>query len=188
MTEKEKMQQGDWYDANNDQELLEERLKAMDLCFEYNQTKPSSTQTKTKILKQLLGYTPNNLVLLSPFNCDYGKNIKIGDNCFVNINCYFMDCAPITIGDHAYIGPSCGFYTASHHLDIEKRNNGIEKALPITIGNNCWLGANVSIMPGVTIKDNCVIGAGSVVTKDIDANSIAAGVPCKVIKKLDNKT
>ena len=116
---------------------------------------------------------------------DYGKNIKLGKNVFVNINNYFMDGATIEIGDNVFIGPSCGFYTANHPLDYTNRNQGLEKALPIKIGDNCWFGANVSVMPGVTIGAGCVIAAGAVVTKDMPANSLIAGVPAKVIKTIE---
>ena len=163
MKEKEKMLLGKWYDAT-DQELVKQRLNAKDLCFELNQIKPSNLEKRNSIINKLLGYQPDNLELLSPFTCDYGNNIVLGKNVF--------------------IGPSCGFYTANHPLDYQTRNQGIEQALPILIGNNVWLGGNVIVLPGVEIGDGCVIGAGSVVTKDIEANSIATGVPCKVIKKI----
>lgn len=185
MSEKDKMNQGLWYDANNDTQLIEERMRAQDLCFELNQLKPSLYQEREKIIEKILGYQPQNLTLLSPFVCDYGKNIVFGKDVFVNINSYFMDGAKITIGDHVFIGPSCGFYTASHPLDYVRRDQGLEKALPITIKNHVWIGANVSIMPGVTIGNGCVIGAGSVVTKDIEDHSVAVGVPAKVIKKIE---
>lgn len=185
MTEREKMKLGQWYDANNDQELLACRVKAMDLCFELNQLKPSLEQSRMSVLKELLGYLPKGLVLLSPFVCDYGKNITFGKDVFVNVNSYFMDGAKITIGDNVYIGPACGFYTANHPLQYALRNTGLEQALPITIGNNVWLGGNVTVLPGVTIGEGCVIGAGSVVTKDIEPNSLAFGTPCRVIKKID---
>lgn len=184
ISEKEKMKAGLWYDANNDQDLINARINAQDLCFELNQLKPSMEKERRKIIHQLLGYYPTDLVLLSPFTCDYGSNIHIGQNVFINVNNYFMDGADITIGNHVFIGPFCGFYTANHPLDYEKRNKGLEMALPITIGNNVWIGANVSIMPGVTIGDGCVIAAGSIVTKDIKANSLVAGVPAHIIKKI----
>lgn len=183
MKEKEKMLLGKWYDAT-DQELVKQRLNAKDLCFELNQIKPSNLEKRNSIINKLLGYQPDNLELLSPFTCDYGSNIVLGKNVFINSNCYFMDGAKITVGDNVFIGPSCGFYTANHPLDYQTRNQGIEQALPILIGNNVWLGGNVIVLPGVEIGDGCVIGAGSVVTKDIEANSIATGVPCKVIKKI----
>lgn len=183
MNEKEKMLLGKWYDAT-DQELVKQRLNAKDLCFELNQIKPSNLEKRNSIINKLLGYQPDNLELLSPFTCDYGNNIVLGKNVFINSNCYFMDGAKITVGDNVFIGPSCGFYTANHPLDYQTRNQGIEQALPILIGNNVWLGGNVIVLPGVEIGDGCVIGAGSVVTKDIEANSIATGIPCNVIKKI----
>src|SRR5699024_5236514 len=136
------------------------------------------------IINKLLGYQPDNLELLSPFTCDYGNNIVLGKNVFINSNCYFMDGAKITVGDNVFIGPSCGFYTANHPLDYQTINQEIEQAIPILSGNNVWLGGNVIGLAGVEIGDGCVIGAGSVVTKDIEANSIATEVPCKVIKKI----
>lgn len=184
MNEKEKMLLGKWYDAT-DQELVKQRLNAKDLCFELNQIKPSNLEKRNSIINKLLGYQPDNLELLSPFTCDYGNNIVLGKNVFINSNCYFMDGAKITVGDNVFIGPSCGFYTANHPLDYQTRNQGIEQALPILIGNNVWLGGNVIVLPGVKIGDGCVIGAGSVVTKDIEANSVATGIPCNVIKKIE---
>lgn len=185
MSEEEKMKLGIWYNANFDENLINKRMVAQDLCFELNQTKPSLLKAREDILKRLFGNTFKNLVLLSPFMCDYGTNISFGKNCFINVNCYFMDGAKITLGDNVFVGPSSGFYTANHPLNIEQRNEGLEKALPIKVGNNVWIGANVNIMPGVTIGDGCVIGAGSVVTKDIEENSLAFGIPCEVIKKID---
>ena len=183
MNEREKMLLGKWYGAT-DQELVKQRLNAKDLCFELNQIKPSNLEKRNSIINKLLGYQPDNLELLSPFTCDYGNNIVLGKNVFINSNCYFMDGAKITVGDNVFIGPSCGFYTANHPLDYQTRNQGIEQALPILIGNNVWLGGNVIVLPGVKIGDGCVIGAGSVVTKDIEANSVATGIPCNVIKKI----
>lgn len=186
MKEFEKMQLGMWYDANNDSQLIGQRVVAKELCFDLNHISPSNGEARITVIEKLLGYRPDNIELISPFMCDYGKNIKIGKNVFINSNCYFMDCGEITIGDHVFIGPSCGLYTAIHPMEFKMRNQGLEKALPITIGNNVWLGGNVVILPGVSIGDGCVIGAGSVVTKDIDANSLAYGNPCKVIKKIEN--
>lgn len=182
MTEKEKMDNGLWYDANFDKELLEERLKCADLCFEYNQLKPSDSKKK-EILNEILGYDVN-ADILSPVTFDYGYRTSIGHGTFININCYFMDGGTIEIGNNVFIGPSCGFYTANHALDIKARNAGMEIALPIKVGDNCWFGANVSVMPGVTIGSGCVIAAGSVVTKDVADNSLVAGVPAKFIKTI----
>ncbi|MDD8048252.1 MAG: sugar O-acetyltransferase [Thomasclavelia sp.] len=184
MDDKEKMKQGMWYDANNNPEIVKDRYNNFDLCFELNQTKPSDMNTKNDILTKIFGYLPDNLEIVTPFICDYGKNIHLGSNVFINCNCYLMDGASISIGSNVFIGPYCGFYTAAHPIEYKKRNQGLEKALPITIKDNCWFGANVSVMPGVTIGSGCVIAAGSVVTKDMPDNSMIAGVPAKVIKEI----
>lgn len=185
MTELEKMKQGLWYDANYDEEIVKKRYQCFDLCHEYNLTKPSCFEQKNKIMEQILGYLPKSLEIVAPFQCDYGKHIQFGEYVFVNYNCYFMDGAKITIGNYVFIGPSCGFYTAKHPLDYQRRNDGLEQALPIVVGDNCWFGANVSVMPGVTIGSGCVIGAGSIVVNDIPDNSVAAGVPARVIKTIN---
>lgn len=184
-SELEKMYQGEWYDANNNPQIIEMRIKAKDLCFDLDHIRPSEIENRKEIIRQLLGYYPDNLELLSPFMCDYGHLIHLGKNVFINSYCYFMDGGSITIGDNVFIGPYCGFYTANHPIDYKERNRGMEIALPIRIGNNVWFGANVSVMPGITIGDDCVIGAGSVVTKDIPPHSLACGNPCRVIKQWD---
>ena len=185
MNDLERMKKGMWYDANNNLEIVKERYNTFDKCFYLNQTLPSDMEKKKILIEQLLGYLPKNLEIVTPFICDYGKNIHLGNNIFINCQCYFMDGADITVGDNVFIGPYCGFYTATHPLDYNNRNKGLEKALPIVIGDNCWFGANVSVMPGVTIGSGCVIAAGSVVTKDVPCHSMVAGVPAKVIKEID---
>lgn len=185
MSEIEKMIAGEWYDANFDQELLELRLEAEQLCFKFNQSPPSSSTQKEILKKILIDYDESINVLASVY-FDYIQKTKLGKGTFVNHGCYFMDGGTITIGENVFIGPYCGFYTATHPLDYKRRNQGLEKALPIVIGDNCWLGANVSIMPGVTIGDGCVIAAGSVVTKDIPSNTLVAGVPA-IAKKTINQ-
>lgn len=182
MTEKEKMLAGMLYDANNDKNLIKERLLCKDICYEYNNLKPSAIEAQKSLIKKLLGKTKNNFSILAPFWCDYGYNIEIGENFFANHNCIILDCAKVTFGDNVFIAPNCGFYTAGHPLDYKSRNQGLEYAYPIIVGNNVWIGADVKVMPGVTIGDNVVIGAGSVVTKDIPSNKIAYGNPCKIIK------
>jgi len=129
-----------------------------------------------------LGNTSETLLIEQPFYCDYGYNIEIGSNFYANMNCIILDEAKVSFGNNVFIAPGCGFYTAGHPLDVQQRNKGLEYAYPISIGNNVWIGAHVCVLPGVTIGDNTVIGAGSVVTKNIPANVLAAGNPCKVIR------
>lgn len=184
MNEKEKMLARELYDANYNEELQKEREKAKNLCYEYNQIKPSKQEEKRKIIRQLLGKTKQNFLIEQPFMCDYGYNIEIGENFYANHNLIILDGNKVTFGDNVFIAPNCAFYTAGHPLDPEQRNKGLEYAKPIEIGDNVWIGGNVVVLPGVKIGDNCVIGAGSVVTKDVPENSVAVGNPCKVIRKL----
>lgn len=187
MTEQEKMEQGLWYDANFDKALQEIRLEAEELCFELNQTRPRDTEKRQEILKKLMPELEENCTILSPFMTDYGRYCRIGHDTFINHNAYLMDCGGITIGHHCFIGPNCGMYTAIHPMLAEERNSGLETAKPIVIGDNCWLGGNVTILPGVTIGAHSVIGAGSVVTKDIPDHVVAVGNPCRVLRKITEK-
>ncbi len=184
MTEQEKCLMGLWYDANNDPELLARRSDADELCFLFNQTNPKDVQQKESILKKLIPQLGKDITILSPFYADYGYNCVIGDHTFINHNAYFMDGAPITVGSFCFIGPNCGLYTASHPLNASQRNQGYEKASPITIGKNVWIGGDVTILPGVTIGDGSVIGAKSVVTKDIPPGVLAVGNPCRVLRSI----
>ena len=184
MTESEKMKLGLWYDANFDDELVQQRLIAEDLCFELNNTRPSKVEDRNAILNQLIPNLGNNCTILSPFITDYGCYCSIGRDTFINHNAYLMDGGGITIGHHCFIGPNCGMYTAIHPMLAKERNQGLEKALPIVIGDNCWIGADVTILPGVTIGSNTIIGAKSVVTKDIPDHVLALGNPCRVIRPI----
>ena len=184
MTEHEKMQQELWYDANNDKELLNLREDAEELCYLLNQTSPKMQEKREAVMEQLLPNRGKETTILSPFYTDYGYNCFIGNNTFINHNAYLMDGAPIKIGSYCFIGPNCGMYTATHALIAEERNQGLEKAKPIEVGNNVWIGGDVTILPGVKIGDNSVIGAKSVVTKDIPANVIAVGNPCEVLREI----
>ncbi len=183
-SEKEKSKEGKLYDANYDAELLAERDLCKEKCYDLNNLRPQRINDKENIIKNLFGKTGKIFTIVSPFYCDYGYNIEIGENFFINVNCIILDEAKVTFGDNVFIAPNCGFYTAGHPLDVEQRNKGLEYAYPITIGNNVWIGAHVCVLPGVTIGDNTVIGAGSIVTKNIPANVLAAGNPCKVIRNI----
>ena len=182
-TEKEKAAAGLIYDANNDPELQQEMLQTRQKLHTYNQLGPEQTAKRDELIRSILHLGENGCII-SPFYCDYGYHIHIGDNFFANTNLVILDGADVTIGNNVFIAPGVGIYTAGHPLDVARRNQGLEYAYPITIGNNVWLGGNVVICPGVTIGDNSIIGAGAVVTHDIPADSIAVGNPCHVIAEV----
>lgn len=186
MTEKDKMLAGMIYDANNDPALIAERLECKELCRDYNDLRPRETEARDALLRKILGGAGAGLLIEQPFYCDYGYNIRVGDNFYANFNLVILDEAPVTLGDNVFIAPDCGFYTAGHPIEAAERNKGLEYARPITVGDNVWIGAGVTVLAGVTIGDNCVIGAGSVVVGDIPANCVAVGNPCKVIKTINN--
>ncbi len=184
MTEKEKMIAGKVYDCTAP-ELVNDRNKAKTLCRDYNNLAPADTVAQKAIIDELLqaehkGYC----CFTAPFWCDYGYNIKVGDNFYSNHNLVILDCAEVIFGDNVFIGPNCGFYTAIHPIDAEQRKLAIEYAKPIKVGNDVWFGGGVTVLPGVTIGDNVVIGAGSVVVKDIPSGVVAVGNPCKPIRKI----
>ena len=190
MTEKEKMLAGELYDCG-DAELLALWHRAKDLARDYNLTNSSDTKRKSELLNELLGKVGNQLWITPPFHVDYGCNIYFGNNCEVNMNCTFLDDNKIIIGDNVLIAPNVQIYTAyhpTHYLDRftisenETFNFCKTQTAPVIIGKNVWIGGGKIILPGVTIGDNTVIGAGSVVTKDIPADTIAYGNPCKVHK------
>ena len=184
MTEKEKRARGELYDANYDKELLKEMEKTRELCYEYNNLRPTEIEKKDELIKKILGKSGKNIRIEPNFYCDYGYNIFVGDNFYMNYNCVILDGAKVEFGDNVFIGPNCGFYTAGHPIKIDLRNKGLEYAKPIKVGNNVWFGGNVVVLPGVTIGNNVTIGAGSVVTKDIPDNSIAYGNPCKKVRDI----
>lgn len=176
-----KMVEGEKYDASHPH-LLEKLMKTRILIRHFNDLMPDDLTEQKKLIHTLLGSCGNNITINQPFRCDYGENIHIGENFFANFNLTVLDEAEVRIGDNAFIGPNVSIYTACHPRDAAERNKQTEWALPVTIGNNVWMGGNVTIVPGVTIGDNCVIGAGSVVTRDIPANTVAVGNPARVIK------
>lgn len=183
-SEKDKMLAGLMYDANYDQELIDARVDAKELCYDFNHARPKEEAKRQDIIRQLLGKMGERFEITGPFYCDYGFNIEIGENFYANHNLVILDGAKVTFGDNVFVAPDCGFYTAGHPLDADRRNKGLEYAKPITVGNNVWFGGGVKVMPGVTIGDGAVIGGGSVVTKDIPTNMIAVGNPCKPIREI----
>lgn len=185
MNEKEKMLKGLLYDACADKTLYEERIKCKSLCFEYNNLPPDKIDERNSLIEKILGKKGQNCWIEPSFWCDYGYNIKVGENFYSNHNLVILDPAGVTFGNNIFIGPNCGFYTAQHPLDFKTRNKGLEYAYEIKVGSNVWFGGNVVVLPGITIGNNCVIGAGSVVTKNIPDNVVAAGNPAKIIKKID---
>ena len=163
----------------SDPELVEGRLRAQELLALYNATAPRATGERTAILHELFGALGDGATVMPRFSCDYGYNIRAGRNLFVNYDCVFLDCAPIDIGDDVQIAPAVQLYTATHPLDATERRSGIEGAKPIRIGNNVWLGGGAIVLAGVTIGDDAVIGAGSVVTRDVPAGVLVVGNPAR---------
>lgn len=184
MTEKEKMLRGELYNANYDQDLIRERNEVKNLCAQYNRLDFNDSVGRKALLRRIILHMENDAWIEPSFWCDYGYNIRMGKNFYANHNLVLLDAGGITFGSDVFVGPSCGFYTSSHPLDYHVRNQGLEDAKPITVGSNVWFGGNVTVLPGVTIGDNVVIGAGSVVTHDIPSNSVAVGNPCRVIRTL----
>lgn len=182
-TERDKMIAGEPYMAF-DQALIAERTAAKKRCHQLNQLCPSQTEARQQVINELLGYA-SNAWIESPFFCDYGSNIKVGQNFYANHGCTILDGAPVVIGDDVLLAPGVVISSATHPLDPAKRASGEESAHAITIGNRVWLSANVTVCPGVTIGDNVVVGAGSVVIKDLPANTLCVGSPATPIRTLD---
>lgn len=183
MTEFEKMVSGQLYRADV-AELQALRRRAAELCWRLEQLPPSQEAERSALLRELLGGAKGSFIINPGFRCDYGGNITIGANFYANYNCVILDCAPVTFGDNVFLGPNCSFYTAGHPLDAPTRNSGLEFARPITVADDVWLGGNVAVLPGVTIGRGAVIGAGSVVSRDIPAGVVAVGNPCRPVRKI----
>ncbi|MFC1233354.1 sugar O-acetyltransferase [Vibrio sp. F74] len=184
-SEKQKMLAGEPYLAW-DKELYSERVACRKTLQLLNNSLPNSDEWKASI-KQLISNATDDTYIEPPFRCDYGSNIRVGKNFYANFNCIILDVNRVDIGDNVLFAPNVQVYTAGHPTDVKSRvEEGVEFGLPITIGDNVWIGGGVIICPGVTIGANSVIGAGAVVTKDVPENVVAAGNPCRVIKKIDN--
>ena len=174
---------GELYNAG-DEQLLHMRKVARVLLLKYNQT-PYNVQIRRPLLQKLLGKLGTNIDIQTPFFCDYGCHVEVGDNFFANFNCVFLDCNYIRIGNNVFLGPAVQIYTAHHPVNAEERIKGPELATGVAIGYIVWIGGGSIICAGVTIGDNTTIGAGSVVVRNIPANAVAAGNPCRVIRRLD---
>lgn len=196
-TELEKCLAGEWYDCHNSV-FLEFKEKAHRLLLKYNSLPYEKKEDKNAILKELFGSIGTKVSVGYSFICDYGCNIHIGNNVTVNVGCTFVDCNKITIGNNVLIAPDVRIYTATHPVELNERLTPVETedgleyirhtyALPVTIEDGCWIGGGVIILPGVTIGRGSVIGAGSVVAKNIPANSLAVGNPCKVVRAINEK-
>jgi maltose O-acetyltransferase len=174
------MVRGELYDAG-DPELVAARIRARRLTRRLDGLDPEDDGTRARVLGDLLGGIGAGSWVETPFHCDYGTQVHIGARVFVNMGCIFLDAAPITIGDEAQLGPAVQLLTSDHPRDAAERVSGPELALPISIGARAWLGGGVIVLPGVTIGQDAVIGAGSVVTRDVPAGVTAAGNPCRVL-------
>ena len=187
MTEKEKMEKQMLYDANYDKDLENDRLECKSLCQEYNNIPIKNLNERREFIKRIIGKTGEFIHIEPYFWCDYGNRIEMGENFYANHGLVILDAGKVTFGDNVFIGPNCGFHTSGHPIDYERRNQGLEYAYPISVGNNVWFGAGVQVMPGVTIGNNVVIGSGSIVVKDIPDDSVAVGNPCKVIRQITDE-
>ena len=177
---------GELYDPL-DAELTRNRQRARELCRELNASAPDAVDARRRIIAAIFG-TITDVWLEPPFYCDYGSNITLGRKVFFNFNCVVLDVTHVTIGNHTLFGPAVQIYTAMHPTNAEERRRGLEFAKPVAIGADVWVGGAAVICPGVTIGDRAVIGAGSVVTRDVPADSFAAGNPCRVIRAIERNT
>ncbi|MEX2216743.1 MAG: sugar O-acetyltransferase [Phycisphaeraceae bacterium] len=185
-TEKEKMIAGEAYRAA-DPQLVAQRLRARQLTARFNSLAPELADERNALLRELLGKVGPNCWIEPPFYCDYGSLIELGENVYFNFNCVILDCSHVRIGSDVKCGPGVQMYGAYHPVDPAQRKAGQEFAGPITIGDNAWIGGGSIICPNVTIGPNSVIGAGSVVTRDIPANVVAVGNPCRVLRSIDSR-
>ena len=184
LTEQEKAEAGLLYNPNTTSEMARHRFRIQDAMCEYNKLKPSQVKKRRDFLAKIFGRIGRKCNILPPFRCDYGFHIEVGENFFANYNFIVLDGNYVRIGDNVWIAPNVGIYAAGHPLDVGDRIAGWEYAFPVTIGNNVWIGGSVSIIGGVTIGDNAVVAAGSVVIRDVPADTLVAGNPARVIRKI----
>lgn len=186
-TARQLQEEGLLYDVF-EKELTDIKDRTYGLVSELSRASHFDTEFVMSLVRKIVAKIGQDSYIVPPFRCDYGDHVFIGNNTYINYNCCFLDSAKVTIGDYVYMGPNCNIFTPCHPIHHELRKEKVtEYALPVTVGSHSWIGGDVVITPGVTIGENCVIGAGSVVTKDIPDNSIAVGNPCKVIRQINDK-
>jgi maltose O-acetyltransferase len=183
MSEWAKMVSGLPYDPRHP-DLVAARAHARELTGEYNLTRPEEGARRAALLCELLGEAGEGLWIEPPFFCDYGRNVTLGRNVFFNFNCVILDVAPVRVGDDVFVGPAVQIYAATHYLDAARRRRDLEFGRPVDIGSDVWIGGGSILLPGVSVGDRAVIGAGSVVVKDVPADVFAAGNPCRVVRPL----
>ena len=186
MTTRERMKNGQVYFCT-DEDIAKEQEKCLDILYDFNHTRPSQMDERNRILKRFLAEVGDNCYVEPPLHANWGKNTHFGNNVYANFNLTLVDDTDIFIGNNVMFGPNVTVATAGHPIDPELRLKVAQFNIPVHIGNNVWIGAGAIIMPGVNIGDNTVIGAGSVVTKDIPANVVAVGNPCRVLREISEK-
>lgn len=186
MEQRDNMHNGKLYDPNDDS-VMEEQMVCLDRLYDFNQTRPSEMDKRNAIMKEMMGDVGKDCYIEPPFHANWGgKHVHFGDGVYANFGLTCVDDTHIYVGSHTLFGPNVILATAGHPMMQELRKHGIQYNMPIHIGENCWLGAGVIVVPGVTIGDNVVIGASSVVTKDIPSNSVAMGTPCRVVRQIND--
>ena len=186
MDTRERMKSGKLYFCT-DEEIAKEQLKCLDLLYDFNRTRPTEMEKRRELLKVILAEVGENCYIEPPLHANWGRNTHFGSNIYANFNLTLVDDTDIYVGDSVMFGPNVTVATAGHPVDPELRRKVAQFNIPVRIGNNVWIGAGAVLLPGVTIGDNSVIGAGSIVTKDIPANVVAVGNPCRVLREINDR-